>query len=95
MKLIKKGLIKLLIFYKKLISPFLGQNCRFYPSCSQYAIDCLKHYSLGKAIVKSIGRILRCHPFHKGGYDPALKEKKPFYFNSNHHYKQPYKEKIL
>jgi putative membrane protein insertion efficiency factor len=53
------------------LPPFLGRNCRFYPSCSQYAIDAIEKYGIFKGLFKSIIRILKCNPFHPGGYDPA------------------------
>lgn len=55
--------------YQKLISPLLGTNCRFYPSCSAYARTCLTTMSLGKAVVKTTKRLCRCHPGHPGGVD--------------------------
>jgi len=69
---VSRGFIAILQFYKKAVSPLLGQNCRFYPSCSQYAMDCFQHYPLAKALKKSVLRILKCHPFHEGGIDPAV-----------------------
>jgi len=56
-------------FYQGFISPFLGRNCRFYPSCSEYARQALKKYGALKGLVFSCWRILRCHPFSKGGVD--------------------------
>jgi uncharacterized protein len=56
--------------YQILISPFLGDNCRFTPSCSQYTIEAIKKYGIFKGSFLSIKRILKCHPFHKGGHDP-------------------------
>jgi hypothetical protein len=59
-------------FYQTVISPsFSSGSCRFYPSCSQYAIDALKRYGAARGSVRALKRILRCHPFHPGGYDPA------------------------
>ncbi len=57
--------------YQALISPLLGPNCRYDPSCSQYAKEALLKYGALKGSVLSIRRILRCHPFHPGGYDPV------------------------
>ncbi|MCT4507235.1 MAG: membrane protein insertion efficiency factor YidD [Tepidibacter sp.] len=66
------GLLKLIIrFYQKFISPIKGKTCRFYPTCSQYAIDALEKYGFLKGSYLSIKRILKCHPFHEGGYDPV------------------------
>ncbi len=67
----KKFLIINIKLYKYLISPYLGNNCRFYPSCSQYAIDAIEKYGAVKGSFKAIIRILKCHPFHPGGCDPA------------------------
>lgn len=56
--------------YQYLISPMLGQRCRFYPSCSQYFILSVAKFGLMRALWKGIGRICRCHPWNAGGYDP-------------------------
>jgi putative membrane protein insertion efficiency factor len=65
----KKFLIQLIKVYQKAVSPFLGNNCRYYPSCSQYSIQAIEKYGVLKGILKSIWRILRCNPFSKGGVD--------------------------
>lgn len=70
-KVIASFFILLIRGYQYLISPFLGANCRFNPTCSQYAIECFKKYNVFKAIFKSTWRILRCHPWNSGGNDPA------------------------
>jgi len=57
-------------FYKKFLSPLKGRTCRFYPSCSQYALDALKKYGFFKGAWLSGKRLIKCHPFHPGGYDP-------------------------
>jgi putative membrane protein insertion efficiency factor len=56
--------------YQLCLSPFLGRNCRFYPSCSQYFILAVKKYGVLSGSVRGLWRILKCHPFHPGGYDP-------------------------
>jgi uncharacterized protein len=67
--------IGLLRVYRLLISPLLPPNtCRFYPTCSEYAIEAYRTFGVLKGTWKSIGRLLRCHPFHPGGYDPVLPE---------------------
>ncbi|MDA8234330.1 MAG: membrane protein insertion efficiency factor YidD [Clostridia bacterium] len=58
-------------FYQKIISPIFPPRCRFIPSCSHYALGALAKYGLVKGSFLSIKRILRCHPFHPGGYDPV------------------------
>jgi len=67
----RKIAISVLKFYKKYISPFLPGRCRFYPTCSEYAMDAINKYGILKGSIKSIYRILRCNPFNKGGYDPV------------------------
>ncbi|WP_088554739.1 membrane protein insertion efficiency factor YidD [Calderihabitans maritimus] len=63
-------LIIIIKIYQKTISCFLPSRCRFYPSCSQYAIIALHKFGFWKGIYLSVKRILRCHPFNPGGYDP-------------------------
>ena len=73
MNILKIFLISLIKIYKILISPFIGNNCRYLPTCSEYFIDCLNEYGLFKGFV-GIKRILSCHPikFLGGeGFDPA------------------------
>jgi len=69
--MIKKFLIILLRFYKAAISPYLGNNCRFTPTCSEYAMEAIGRYGALKGSWLAIKRLLRCHPFCKGGYDPV------------------------
>ncbi|HUU03210.1 MAG TPA: membrane protein insertion efficiency factor YidD [Myxococcota bacterium] len=61
-------LIKL---YQLAISPFLGSRCRFYPSCSEYTVGCLKKHGLLKGLWLSLRRLLKCHPLNPGGCDPV------------------------
>ena len=69
-------LIKIIKCYKFLISPFLGQSCRYFPTCSEYSIDALKTFGFFKGIFFSFKRILSCHPWGSGGFDPVKKEMK-------------------
>ncbi|HVF17569.1 MAG TPA: membrane protein insertion efficiency factor YidD [Steroidobacteraceae bacterium] len=57
--------------YRYCISPMFGPSCRFYPSCSCYAEEALQHHSVMKACYLTTRRLLRCHPWHPGGYDPV------------------------
>ena len=57
--------------YQKFISPIFPPSCRFYPSCSEYAVQSITKYGTLKGGVKAIWRILRCNPFNKGGFDPV------------------------
>jgi uncharacterized protein len=62
-------ILKIIKFYQNYISPNLGNNCRFYPSCSEYSYVSIKKFGIIKGSFKGIKRILKCHPFHKGGID--------------------------
>jgi len=65
------ALVALIRLYQRLISPLLGENCRFSPSCSQYAIEAIRAYGLFAGVGYAAWRIVRCQPFCKGGYDPV------------------------
>ncbi|MGL4654978.1 MAG: membrane protein insertion efficiency factor YidD [Sarcina sp.] len=68
----KKVMIAIVKFYRKYLSPMKGRaTCIYLPTCSQYAIDAINKYGAFKGGFMAIKRILRCHPFHKGGYDPV------------------------
>lgn len=67
----KQLLIILIKFYKLAISPLFPPSCRFYPTCSQYAIEALEKHGAFKGTFLAIKRVLRCNPFSKGGYDPV------------------------
>ena len=69
--LIKKFLISFIKFYRKYISPLKKPCCRFTPTCSEYALEAFERYGALKGLYLSIKRILRCHPFCEGGYDPV------------------------
>jgi putative membrane protein insertion efficiency factor len=68
---IRRGVILSIRLYRYVISPLLGPTCRFAPSCSQYAIDAIEQYGLFRGFWLGLLRILRCHPYHPGGYDPV------------------------
>ncbi len=57
--------------YQLLISPLTGPTCRFYPSCSEYAFEAVKKHGSLKGVFLAVKRILKCHPFHPGGFDPV------------------------
>ena len=69
--MISKVFLYILRFYKAAISPYLGNNCRFTPTCSEYAMEAISRYGALKGSWLAAGRLLRCHPFCKGGYDPV------------------------
>ncbi|MDD5434294.1 MAG: membrane protein insertion efficiency factor YidD [Nitrospira sp.] len=68
---LRKLLIFFIIIYQKCFSVLRPPSCRFYPTCSQYSIDAIERYGSIKGIGKVIWRLLRCHPFHPGGFDPV------------------------
>jgi putative membrane protein insertion efficiency factor len=67
----RKFLILVLRIYRSLLSPFLGYHCRFFPSCSQYAIEAIECHGVLKGTWLALRRVLRCHPWHPGGIDPV------------------------
>ena len=67
--MINKTLIKLVKIYQKFISPMLGQNCRFHPTCSQYAIEALDVHGTVKGTCMAVRRILKCNPWGGSGID--------------------------
>lgn len=69
--MIKRIMILFIKAYQVFISPLRPACCRFYPTCSQYAITAVNKYGPIKGSFLAIRRILKCHPFHKGGYDPV------------------------
>ena len=70
-----RAAVRLAVFlikvYGMAVSPLLGPRCRFHPSCSQYAADALRAHGLKTGGLMALGRIARCHPFNRGGYDPV------------------------
>ena len=75
MSIFKIIIIFLIKFYQHSISPLIGLNCRFVPTCSNYAIQSIEEKGLLKGTYLSFKRILRCHPFGGSGYDPVNKNK--------------------
>lgn len=67
----KKILILGIKSYRKYISPLKRPCCIFYPTCSQYTLEAIEKYGAGKGSIMGIKRILRCHPYNKGGFDPV------------------------
>lgn len=57
--------------YQIVLSPWLGHHCRFYPSCSQYAVEAITEYGIIRGTGLALRRLLRCHPWHEGGVDPV------------------------
>ncbi len=69
--IIKNILLEVIKLYKYAISPLLPNSCRFVPTCSEYSAEAIERYGAVKGSYLSLKRILRCHPFHNGGYDPV------------------------
>ena len=67
----KELILVILRFYKRWISPLLPSACRFQPTCSEYAMEAIQRYGVLRGTWLGVLRILRCHPFHKGGFDPV------------------------
>jgi hypothetical protein len=63
--------IAVIKFYQYFISPLLGNRCRFYPSCSNYALEAITLHGAVKGFYLTLKRLLKCHPFHEGGLDPV------------------------
>ncbi len=70
-KMMKKLIIGMIYFYRNYISPLKAPSCRYIPTCSEYAVTAIEKYGVKKGGLMAIKRILRCHPFHEGGYDPV------------------------
>ena len=74
-RVIQWGFIGMIRSYRFWISPFLGNCCRFYPSCSHYAETAIRRFGPFKGVWLLLGRLVRCHPFHPGGVDPVPKKR--------------------
>ena len=61
---------RLLVLYKRIVSPCLPPACRFFPTCSEYAQEAIEKYGVIRGSVRAIVRLSRCHPLHRGGLDP-------------------------
>ncbi|WP_313235484.1 membrane protein insertion efficiency factor YidD [Sporosarcina ureae] len=73
--MLKKVLIRLIRFYQKFISPLSPPSCRFHPTCSHYGMEAIETHGVLKGSWLAVMRILKCHPFHKGGFDPVPPKK--------------------
>jgi putative membrane protein insertion efficiency factor len=76
LQLTKRVTLQLLRGYKWMISPFFAPACRYVPTCSEYAMEAVERYGVLRGGLLAMWRLLRCHPFVKGGYDPVVKRAK-------------------
>jgi putative membrane protein insertion efficiency factor len=67
---VRLAMLKAIRAYQLAVSPWLPPACRFTPTCSQYAADAVSHYGVFRGAIRGVGRLLRCHPLHRGGFDP-------------------------
>ncbi len=67
----KNACLALIRLYRRWLSPLLPPRCRFYPTCSQYALEAVERYGALRGCWLALRRLLRCHPFHPGGFDPV------------------------
>lgn len=72
-RLLQNAFCILIRAYQLVLSPVLGNRCRFYPSCSQYMAEAIEHYGVLRGTWLGLRRLAKCHPFHPGGYDPISK----------------------
>lgn len=69
--MLKSLIVRSILVYQRFVSPLTGSTCRFYPTCSHYSIQALERHGVVKGMVLTMARLLKCHPFHPGGYDPV------------------------
>jgi len=69
--MLRTGFVFLIRVYQRVLSPLLPRRCRFYPTCSEYAAQALMKHGILRGGWMALRRILKCHPFHPGGYDPV------------------------
>ena len=74
MGIVRSAVLVLLRAYKRLVSPWLPPSCRYVPTCSEYAMEAVERYGAVRGGWMAARRVLRCHPFAKGGYDPVQRD---------------------
>ena len=71
MSALRRGAIAPIKLYQALVSPALGQRCKYHPSCSEYAVQAISRFGILRGLVLGVWRLLRCNPFSHGGFDPV------------------------
>jgi len=71
MNFVARFLVLLIFCYRYTLSPFIGNSCRFYPTCSHYAESAIRTYGGRVGLILAVKRLLKCHPWHEGGFDPV------------------------
>ena len=71
MSLAQRIVVGAIAVYRKVVSPLLGSNCRFHPTCSAYAAEAITSYGIARGCWFALRRVAKCHPYHPGGYDPV------------------------
>lgn len=69
--MLKRACFALLLLYKRTLSPIIGRHCAYTPTCSMYSYDAISKYGVVIGIALTAGRLMRCNPFYKGGFDPV------------------------
>lgn len=90
--IMNKLCIKLIEFYKRKISPGMNKRCKYYPTCSSYALECYKRFNFFKASILTLWRVLRCNPWSRGGYDPVPEKKSKLVKLDDSYYLFEYRE---
>lgn len=70
-RVVSRVILAILHGYKRFVSPALPPACRFYPTCSEYAIEAIERHGLARGTWRALRRLLKCHPLHQGGFDPV------------------------
>lgn len=68
----KRAALFLIMLYRRYLSPLKGPTCKFRPTCSEYAGEAIEKYGLSRGGMLALRRLMRCHPFSRGGYDPLI-----------------------
>jgi putative membrane protein insertion efficiency factor len=77
MSAVSRGVVSLIRFYQRAISPAFPAKCRFTPTCSAYTAEAIERFGLAKGSYLGLRRLLRCHPWHRGGHDPVPERVEP------------------